>query len=167
MKSPIDMYIFLPIIIKTGLGIFLPISGLKTLLIDVGAGVGGLAVANFIHHLNNDCEKKLISTPGRLLKSSTDAFVQHFGGMLFTLLVVILPFFKMPVMFFANIPGAKLVLEAIIWGIGVILTTIILNLVDSASKSKKELCAGTISITRIMISLIVLGLAIVYQFFTL
>jgi hypothetical protein len=161
------MYIFLPIIIKTGLGIFLPVSGLNTLLIDVGAGIGGLAIANFIGHLNKKCDKKLISTPGRLVKSTSDAFVQHFGGMLFTLLVVILPFFKMPVMVLSNIPGAKLVLEAFIWGIGAILTTIILNLVDSASKSKKEICAGTTSIIRIIISVIVLGLAIVYQFFTL
>ena len=161
------MYILLPIIIKTGLGIFLPVSGLKTLLIDVGAGVGSLAIVNYISQLNNKCDKKLISTPGRLLKSSSDAFVQHFGGMLFTLLVVILPFFKIPVMILSNIPGANLVLEAVIWGVGVILTTIILNLVDAASKSKKEICAGTTSIIRIMISLIVFGLAIVYQFFTL
>jgi hypothetical protein len=167
MRSPIDIYIFIPIIIKTGLGIFLPVSGLRTMLIDIGAGVGGLTLANFLHHLNDDCSKEKTSTGGRLLKSSSNAFAQHFGGILFTLLVVIIPFFKMPVMALANVPGSKLVLESVIWGIGVILTTIILNSVDSAGKSQKDICAGAISASRIMISLIVFGLACVFQFYTI
>ncbi len=167
MRTPIDIYIFIAIMIKAALGIFFPISGLKTMLIDVGTGVGALAFANFMHHLNDDCKNESTSTPGRMLKSTTDAFAQHFGGMLFTLLVVILPFFRMPLMAVSNIPGATLILEAAVWGIGVIFTTIILNLADSASKSKKEICSGTTSVSRIMISFIVLGLAIVYQFFTL
>lgn len=167
MRSPVDIYIFIPIIIKTGLGIFLPVSDLRTMLIDISAGVGGLAAANFLHQLNDDCVNENTSMVGRLMKSSSNAFAQHFGGMLFTLLVVIIPIFKMPVMAIANIPGSKLVLESVIWGIGVILTTILLNSVDSASQSKKDICSGATSITRIMISLIVFGLACVYQFYTL
>ncbi len=167
MRSPIDIYIFIPILIKTAVGIFLPISGLKTMLIDIGAGVGGLTLANFIHHLNEDCGKEKTSTPGRFLKSSFDALVQHFGGMLFTVLVVLIPFLKMPVMILSSIPGSKLVLEAFVWGVGVLITTLLLNSVDSASKSKKEICSGTINFSRIIISIIVFGLACVYQFFTL
>jgi hypothetical protein len=165
MKSPIDIYILLPIILKTILGIFLPISGLRTLLIDLGVGLGSLSVANFLYQLDKTC--KTSSVVGRLLKSISNAGSQYFGGVLFSVLVVLLPFFKIPVMIMSNIPGASYVLESFVWGLGVILTSVILNLFDSASKSKEAVCNGTIGTTRIIVSLIVFLFAAIFQFFTM
>jgi hypothetical protein len=167
MRSPIDIYILLPIIIKTIFGIFVPITGIKTMLVDVGVGFGTLTAANFLHHLGDNCTNLKTSVGGRILKSSSDAFAQYFGGMLFSLLVVVIPIFKIPVSVIAKIPGSKYVLENLIWSIGVVATTVILNSVDSASKSQQEICDGTTGVTRMIVSLVVFLLAGVYQYFTI
>jgi hypothetical protein len=167
MRSPIDMYILIAMCVKIGFGVFFPVTGLKTLLIDIGVGIGSLTTANFIYQLRDDCAGKKTSMGGRIIKSTSNALAQHFAGMLFTLLVVVIPIFKIPVSALASIPGSKKVLENFIWSIGVMITTFILNSVDKVAKSKEEVCKGSIGFGRIFISLIVFLLAGVYQYFTL
>ncbi len=167
MRSPIDIYIFIPILLKTVLGIILPVINLKTMLIDVGVGFSGLVIANILHHLNDDCSKNPSSFGGRVLKSSTDAFAQYFGGMLFSLLVVVVPFLRMPVIALSKLPGSSYVLENAIWGVGVLITTILINSTDSASMSQADICKGSTSFSRMVISLVVFVMACYYQFKTM
>jgi hypothetical protein len=167
MRSPINIYILIPILAKTTLGIFLPVTGIQTMLIDIGVGVGSLTAANFLHQLGDDCSKNPVSTGGRILKSSTNAFAQYFGAMLFSVLVVLIPVFKMPILALSKIPGSQYVLENFVWSLGVIASTVLLNIFDSAATSQADICAGKIGATRMIVSLIVFLLAGLFQYFTL
>jgi hypothetical protein len=167
MRSPIDMYILIAMCIKIGFGIFFPIDGIKKFLMTVGVGIGSLTTANFFYQLGDNCAGKKTSNTGRLVKSTTNALAQYFGGMLFTLLVVVIPIFRIPASALSKIPGSQKVSENIIWSIGVIITTFIINSADNVAKSKEEICDGTIGFGRIVISLIVFLLAGVYQYLTL
>ncbi len=163
MRNPLDIYIFIAIAIKIAVGAFLPISGLRTMLINVGSGMGSLFLANLLRQFGDDCTKVPTSFFGRFIKSIFDSGPLYFGGSLFTFLVALIPIFKVPVKVLSMLPGSSLILENLIWVIGVMITALIIWLGDSA-KSKKNICVGDIGFGRIIVSLIVFGMAMVYEY---
>ncbi len=164
MRNPLDIYIFIAIAIKIAVGAFLPISGLRTMLINVGSGMGSLFLANLLRQFGDDCTKVPTSFFGRFIKSIFDSGPLYFGGSLFTFLVALIPIFKIPVKIISLIPGSSFVLENLVWGLGVMLSALIIRFADNA-KSDKDICTGSISFVRIIVSLIVFGMAMVYEYF--
>lgn len=169
MRNPIDIYILIPIILKTILSIFVPSIGIQTFLIQNGIPLLSIIlVAMYRQMRNTECDEKKLETSffGRLFKSGSNSLIMYSIGIVATFAIRFVPFI-MPVLKIASsIPFGSEIVSNIVWGLGLIISYVLLNLSDDTIQSAADLCKGTFSSIRGIISLIVFAISILYQYIT-
>lgn len=169
MINPIDIYILIPIILKTLLSIFVPSVGIQTFLIQNGIPLLSLIlVAMYRQMRNTECDEKKLETSffGRLFKSGSTSFILFAVGVVATFVIRFVPGAIVVLKTVSTIPFGAEIVSNLVWGLGVIISYALINLSDDTLLSSAELCKGSFSSIRGIISLIVFGIAIMYQYIT-
>jgi hypothetical protein len=167
MRTPIDVYILIPIFVKLIITIF-PTRPIGLFLLQNGILLGSLLITNFIHHsMNSDiCKEKNLSVNyfKRFIKSGSDAFLLHAFGVLATVIVTFIPPLIRLMSMGAKIPFGSNIMETLIYSIGMILAYVIINISDSTAYTDAELCSSNISYSRFGVSFLIVGFVYLYQF---
>jgi hypothetical protein len=168
MRNPVDIYIFIPILLKMVLSI-LPSFGIQLFLIKNGLPLLGLILVIMYRQMRNKtCDEKKLETSffGRLIKSGSNAFYIYFIGVITTIFVRFVPFIMLGLRVTSKIPFGPDIVSNGVWGLGVIIAYALINFGDDIISSEADLCKGNISSIRGIVSLIVFLLAIIFQFKT-
>ena len=170
MRNPIDIYILIPIILKTILSIIVPSFGIQTFLIQNGVPLLSIILVSMYRQMRNTkCAEKKLETSflGRLLKSSSNAFILYSIGIITTIIVRFVPFIMAGLRVLSKIIpfGADIVSNAV-WGLGLLIAYALINFGDDIISSHADLCKGNISSIRGIVSLIVFLMAVIFQFKT-
>ncbi len=169
MRNPIDIYIFIPIILKTLLSIFVPSAGIQTFLIQNGIPLVSLIlVAMYRQMRNSECDEKKLETSffGRLFKSGSTSLVLFAMGVVATFVIRFIPGALVVLKTVSTIPFGAEIVSNLVWGLGVIISYALINLSDDTLLSAADVCKGKFSSIRGIISLVVFAIAIMYQYFT-
>jgi hypothetical protein len=169
MRNPIDIYILIPIILKTILSIVVPSFGIQTFLIQNGIPLLSIILVSMYRQMRNtECEEKKLETSlfSRLFKSGSNAFILYTIGIITTIIVRFVPFIMVALRVVSKIPFGADIVSSAVWGLGVIIAYALINFGDDTISSAADLCKGKISSIRGIISLIVFVIGIIYQFIT-
>ncbi len=169
-KGPLlDIYILLPIVARFIFIIMVSqIESIGMLFLQIGIVLGFLFITNMIRlYTTRKCEKS--SFWGRTVKGTFDSMAQYSFGVMTVFLIQFIPFIGQILGLLMNlgIPFFSQFIESGIWAIGLTGGYIFMNMIDANFESDKDYCEGDISLGRIITSIIVMLLAIAYQFKTL
>jgi hypothetical protein len=167
--APIDIYVLLPIIARF---IFIllvsQIESIGMLFLQIGIVLAFLFSANMIRlYTTRKCDKT--SFWGRTVKGTFDSMAQFGVGVMTVFLIQFIPFIGQILGLLINlgIPYLSQFIESIVWGIGLTGGYMLMNMIDANYASDKAYCVGDISLSRIITSIIVMLIAVLYQFKTL
>ena len=165
----IDIYILLPIIARF---IFIllasQIESIGMLFLLIGIVLGFLFITNMIRlYTSRKCDKT--SFWGRTVKATFDSMAQYSFGVITVFLIQFIPFIGQILGLLMNlsIPYLSQFIESLIWALGLAGGYMMMNMIDGNYGSDNEYCIGNISKSRIITSIIVMLIAILYQFKTL
>lgn len=166
-ETPIDIYIVIPIIFRFILTLMVAhASDIGGILTQSMLVLGALFVANYIHVAGSkECENIPVELGTKVVKAGADSLLQYAGGVLSSGLVLLLPFIgeMLESAKLFQIPYIAQIIDALVWGFGLMTGYLLVNMYDANYKTSTETCEGKTSMLRMIVSVIAFVVALLYQ----
>ncbi len=168
-ESPLDIYGLIPIIFRMIFILFvLDYTDTTNLFIISSAVLLSILFTNLIHGLTAvDCSEHDVNVFTRIAKSSSDSLIMYGAAVFGTLIIRFIPFVGLFFNILAKlpIPHVDIILESLIWGLGLMMGYLIINMYDVNYLSKEDYCSGKFQSVRLIIGVIAFAMAFGYEYY--